>query len=104
MNLLKFPSSGRELQRREEKFLFAEFKQCGRSHAAADANGLYPVSDFFPLHAGQQCGAQFYASAAQGVPEGDGAAVDVDFVHAKTDLPDAAILGKRGTAEILPIF
>jgi hypothetical protein len=57
--------------------LFTQLEERGSTHAAADAHGLDAVLDAQFLHVGQQGGAQLGTGAAQGVAQGNGAAVEV---------------------------
>jgi hypothetical protein len=52
----------------------------GGAHAAADAHRHHPVASASTLKLAQDGGGELRAGAAQGVAQGDGAAVDVDAV------------------------
>jgi len=91
------PKDGNRSFRKNVDFLFAEFKQGCGTLAAADAHGFDAVLDALLLHPGQQRGTQFCAGAAEGMPQGDGPAMDVDLVHVDTEFADTVKgLGGKG--------
>ena len=52
-------------------------EDAGSAHAAADAHADHAKLDVPALHLVDELGGQLGAGAAEGVPQGDGAAVDV---------------------------
>src|SRR5690606_2021623 len=64
-----------------------KLEHAGCSHAAADAHGNDPVLSAPARHFVQHLHRQFGAGAAERVAEGNGSAVDVDFVQIQIQLP-----------------
>src|SRR5690606_29500992 len=64
----------------------ADFEQTGGAHAAADAHAHDAVALAAPAELVQQRGGELRARAPERVPEGDGAAVDVELVCRDAEL------------------
>src|SRR6266851_8919042 len=60
----------------------------GGAHAAADAHGDHAVAGVAALEFADECGGEFGAGAAEGVTEGDGAAVGIDARGVEAGLLD----------------